>query len=96
MLRKREGNGKHKLLIEYRVEQHAGVSIFCGIGERCRDGEELYREMREAVEEEFMHLDEQEQKVRSVLAKMESGFMHRLVDGTTSILTQGAGKSVHF
>lgn len=37
-----------------------------------------------------MHLDEQEQKVRLVLAKMESGFMHRLVDGTTSILTQGA------
>ena len=25
-----------------------GVSIFCGIGERCREGEELYREMKEA------------------------------------------------
>jgi F-type H+-transporting ATPase subunit beta len=24
------------------------VSIFCGIGERCREGEELYREMKEA------------------------------------------------
>jgi len=36
--------------------------------------------LREAVEEEFMQLDEQEQKVRSVLAKMESGFVRRLVE----------------
>ena len=27
---------------------HKGVSIFCGIGERCREGEELYRGMKEA------------------------------------------------
>jgi hypothetical protein len=27
--------------------RHEGVSIFCGIGERCRGGEELYREMKE-------------------------------------------------
>ncbi|MEP7244522.1 MAG: F0F1 ATP synthase subunit beta, partial [Gammaproteobacteria bacterium] len=25
-----------------------GVSIFCGIGERCREGEELYRDMKQA------------------------------------------------
>jgi F-type H+-transporting ATPase subunit epsilon len=37
-------------------------------------------ELRAAVEEEFMHLDEQEQKVRSVLAKMESGFIRRLAE----------------
>jgi F-type H+-transporting ATPase subunit beta len=30
------------------VGQHEGISIFCGIGERCREGEELYREMKEA------------------------------------------------
>ncbi len=30
------------------VGQHEGISIFCGIGERCREGEELYREMRDA------------------------------------------------
>ncbi|MCK4622201.1 MAG: F0F1 ATP synthase subunit beta [Desulfuromonadales bacterium] len=34
-------------LIHNMVGRHAGVSIFCGIGERCREGEELYREMRE-------------------------------------------------
>ena len=30
------------------LPEHSGVSIFCGIGERCREGEELYREMKEA------------------------------------------------
>lgn len=35
-------------LIHNMVGQHQGVSIFCGIGERCREAEELYREMKEA------------------------------------------------
>ncbi len=35
-------------LIHNMVGRHKGVSIFCGIGERCREGEELYREMDEA------------------------------------------------
>ncbi len=25
------------------IRHHDGISIFCGIGERCREGEELYR-----------------------------------------------------
>ncbi len=32
-------------LINNMVGKHHGISIFCGIGERCREGEELYREM---------------------------------------------------
>jgi F-type H+-transporting ATPase subunit beta len=32
-------------LIHNMVGKQQGVSIFCGIGERCREGEELYREM---------------------------------------------------
>ncbi len=35
-------------LIHNMVGQYEGVSIFCGIGERCREAEELYREMRDA------------------------------------------------
>ena len=35
-------------MIHNIVGRHEGVSIFCGIGERCREGEELYREMKEA------------------------------------------------
>ncbi len=45
------GVGKTVLLTEMihnMIGQQKGVSIFCGIGERCREGEELYREMKEA------------------------------------------------
>ena len=45
------GVGKTVLLTEMIhniARQKEGVSIFCGIGERCREGEELYREMKEA------------------------------------------------
>ena len=45
------GVGKTVLLTEMihnMVGNQKGVSIFCGIGERCREGEELYREMKQA------------------------------------------------
>jgi F-type H+/Na+-transporting ATPase subunit beta len=45
------GVGKTVLLTEMihnMVARHHGVSLFCGIGERCREGEELYREMQTA------------------------------------------------
>lgn len=45
------GVGKTVLLTEMIHNmrgRHQGVSIFCGIGERCREGEELYRDMQEA------------------------------------------------
>jgi len=45
------GVGKTVLLTEMihnEIGHQKGVSIFCGIGERCREGEELYREMKQA------------------------------------------------
>jgi F-type H+-transporting ATPase subunit beta len=45
------GVGKTVLIMEMirnMVGQHEGVSLFCGIGERSREGEELYREMKKA------------------------------------------------
>jgi F-type H+-transporting ATPase subunit beta len=45
------GVGKTVLLTEMihnMIGHQHGVSIFCGIGERCREGEELYREMKAA------------------------------------------------
>ena len=45
------GVGKTVLLTEMihnMLGHHSGVSIFCGIGERCREGEELYRDMKAA------------------------------------------------
>ena len=37
-------------------------------------------QLRESVEEEFMHLNKREQSVRSVIAKMESGLIRRLAE----------------
>jgi len=45
------GVGKTVLLTEMihnMIEHQKGVSVFCGIGERCREGEELYRDMKAA------------------------------------------------
>ncbi len=43
---------------------------------RAMGGTDLGR-LRESVEEEFLTLDEQEQSVRSVMAKLETGFLRR-------------------
>jgi len=45
------GVGKTVLITEMihnMVGKYEGVSLFCGIGERCREAEELYREMQSA------------------------------------------------
>lgn len=45
------GVGKTVLLTELihnMVRNHEGVSMFCGIGERCREGLELYHDMKDA------------------------------------------------
>lgn len=45
------GVGKTVLIMEmiHNVIGHqGGISVFCGIGERCREGEELYREIQAA------------------------------------------------
>lgn len=41
----------HLPLLHHRpnvVGKHSGVSIFCRIGERCREAEEIYREVQDA------------------------------------------------
>ena len=45
------GVGKTVLLTEMihnMVGQNKGISMFCGIGERCREGNELYKAMKDA------------------------------------------------
>jgi F-type H+-transporting ATPase subunit beta len=45
------GVGKTVLLTEMihnMIGHQQGISLFCGIGERCREGEELYRDMKAA------------------------------------------------
>lgn len=55
-----------------KTGQEVLVSVRNAIG-----GSEL-DQLREAVEREFLSRDEQEQSVRLVLARMESGFIRRL------------------
>lgn len=54
-----------------KTGSYVRVSVRNAIG-----GTDLAR-LREAVEQQFMRLDEQEKSVRSVLAKLESGFVRR-------------------
>ena len=42
-------------------------------------GTDLHQ-LREAVEREFLNLDEHEQSLRSVMAKLESSFVRRFAD----------------
>lgn len=45
------GVGKTVLIMEMirnMVTEHEGISLFCGIGERCREAVELYREISQA------------------------------------------------
>jgi len=38
----------HNMVCHQGSGQRQGVSMFCGIGERCREGQELYHDMKEA------------------------------------------------
>jgi F-type H+-transporting ATPase subunit epsilon len=53
-----------------------GARVLVSVRNAIR-GEDL-AELRAAVEREFTHRDEQEQRVRSVLSKLESGLVRRL------------------
>ncbi len=57
-----------------KVGQNVSVSVRNAIG-----GTDL-SQLHEAVEKEFLDLNEREQNVRSVLAKIESGFIRRFAE----------------
>lgn len=42
-------------------------------------GKDQLQQLRASVEQEFLTLDEQEQSVRAVMAKLETGFLRRFV-----------------
>tara|TARA_R110002072_G_scaffold89737_8_gene200996 strand:- start:47473 stop:47868 length:396 start_codon:yes stop_codon:yes gene_type:complete len=71
-----EGKEESYIAVDEGVLVKTGFDVLVSV--RSAIGGMKLSQLRAAVEEEFMHLDEQEQKVRSVLAKMESGFIRRL------------------
>ena len=70
--------GETYVAIDEGVLVKSGRSVLVSV-RNAIDGAEL-GELREAVEREFLTLDEHEESVRAVLVRMESGFMRRLAD----------------
>ncbi|MBE0602641.1 MAG: F0F1 ATP synthase subunit epsilon [Deltaproteobacteria bacterium] len=73
-----EGEGEVYVAVDEGVLIKTGPDVLVSVRDAI-EGKNL-GELREAVEREFVLLDEREQSVRSVLAKMESGLIRRLVE----------------
>ena len=56
----------------------AGADVLVSV-HRAITGHEL-GQLHRAVQEEFSHFDERQKKVRSVIAKLESGFIKKFLD----------------
>ena len=66
----------HYLAVDEGVLVKAGTQVLVSV-RNAAGGADLGK-LRESVENEFMKLDDSEKNVRSVMAKMESGFIYRL------------------
>jgi F-type H+-transporting ATPase subunit epsilon len=66
----------HYLAVDEGVLVKAGTQVMLSV-RNAVGGADLGK-LHESVKKEFMNLDESEKNVRSVMAKMESGFMYSL------------------
>ena len=76
----------------YETEEAGEVYVAVDEGVLVKTGQEVLvsvrnaivgmdlSQLREAVENEFLIMDESEQRMRSVMAKLESGLVRRLVE----------------
>jgi F-type H+-transporting ATPase subunit epsilon len=71
-----DAEGEVYMAIDEGVLVKTGPDVFVSV-RNAISGTNL-DQLREAVEREFLNLNEREQSVRTVLAKMESGFIRRL------------------
>jgi len=79
-------------ILIYETEQDGEVCLAVDAGVLVKTGREVLvsvrramagadlGQLRSAVEGEFLNLDEREQSVRSVMTKLESGFLRRLAN----------------
>ncbi len=67
--------GEVFIAVDEGVLVKAGADVLVSV-RRAIAGTNL-DQLRDAVEQEFLTLDEQEQRVRSVVAKLEAGFLRR-------------------
>jgi F-type H+-transporting ATPase subunit epsilon len=73
-----EAEGEVYVAVDEGVLIKTGLDVLVSV--RNAIGGTDLAQLREAVEREFLNLNEREQNVRSVMAKMESGFIRRLVE----------------
>jgi F-type H+-transporting ATPase subunit epsilon len=70
-----EADGEVCLAVDEGILVKSGTDVLVSV-RNAIGGTDLGK-LREAVEQEFLNLDEQEKSVRSVLTKLESGFVRR-------------------
>ncbi len=71
-----EGEGEVYLAVDEGVLVKTGLDVVVSVRRALR-GKDLSR-LRDSVEKEFVILDEREQSMRSVMAKLEAGVLRRL------------------
>jgi F-type H+-transporting ATPase subunit epsilon len=73
-----EIEGEVYLAVDEGVLIKTGLDVLVSV-RNATTGADL-GQLRDSVEREFLNLDEQEQSVRSALARIESGFIRRLAE----------------
>lgn len=73
-----EADGEVYLAVDEGILVKAGESVLVSV-RNAIGGKEL-GELRQAVECEFVNIDEGEKQVRAVLARLESGFVRRFAE----------------
>ena len=73
-----EAEGEVFVAVDEGVLVKTGPDVLVSV-RRAMGGTDL-GQLREAVEQEFLTLDEHEQNVRSVMAKLETGFLRRFAN----------------
>ena len=73
-----ESEGEVYLAVDQGVLVKAGMDVLVSV-RNAIGGTDLDK-LHEAVKREFLNVNDQEKNVRSVLVKMESGFIRRLME----------------
>jgi len=73
-----EAEGEVYLAVDEGIMIKTGMDVLVSVRNAIR-GKEL-SQLREAVEKEFLTVDEREKNMRSVMAKLESGIIRRFVE----------------
>jgi F-type H+-transporting ATPase subunit epsilon len=76
LIYEKEAEGEVYVAVDEGVLVKTGLDVLVSV--RNAIGGTDLGQLREAVEREFLNLNEQEQSVRSVMAKMESGLIRRM------------------